>query len=95
VVLRQTQASIRPTKAKAIRERNVHLMLLGNFGDVVAVEVLRRVARIVQIQCRWHYALRKYSSAESNRIRLLLKCETYIADGQYRENRLDSTCSSQ
>jgi hypothetical protein len=72
VVLLQTQASIRPTKAKAIRERNVHLVLLGNLRDVITIELFRRVTRIIQIERRWHYTLRSFSSVKSNLINILL-----------------------
>ena len=58
-VLRQTQTSIRPAKAKAVSERNIYPMLLGDFRDVVAIELLWRITRAIQVERRWHYALQQ------------------------------------
>jgi hypothetical protein len=95
LILRQTQASIRPAKAKAVCERNLHGMLLSNPGNVVAIELFRRIARTIQIECWWHYTLRKFSSAKRNIVKTLLKRKTYIADCQDGKYRLHGARSSQ
>lgn len=56
-ILRQTQTSIRPTKSKAVSKRNIHLMLLRGFRNVVAIEVPWRITRIVQVERGRHYSL--------------------------------------
>jgi hypothetical protein len=57
-ILGQTQASIRATKPETVGESHLHIMVLGVLGHVVAVKVLCRITRLLQIESRRHHTLR-------------------------------------
>lgn len=70
-VLGKAKACVSAAEAKAVAQGDIHLMLLRRFGDIVAVKVMRGIARAIKIERRWQNVLelseelQKLSSAEA------------------------------
>lgn len=47
----KAQTSVCTSKPKAIGQGYVDLFLLNNIGDVITIEFIRRVARMVKVNC--------------------------------------------
>lgn len=91
--LGQTEASIGPSKPKAVRQRDINGPSLSLFRNVVAIEIRRRIAGLLEVKRRWKHALLIISigplttnSQSSN---------TYVPNGHGGKDGFHSTSSTQ